>query len=68
MSISNNFSSTSRYYGLETVQLERANGATIVYLERRRASGSITSPLITWATRNSSGACATPTGPCDRMS
>jgi hypothetical protein len=35
MSTSNNFSATSRYYGMETVQLERANGATIVYLERR---------------------------------
>jgi hypothetical protein len=32
---SNNFSPASRYYGLETVQLERANDATIVYLERR---------------------------------
>lgn len=31
----NNFPSTSRYYGLETKQLDAPGGRTIVYLERR---------------------------------
>jgi len=31
----NNFSPTSRYYGLDTKQLDVPNGQTIVYLERR---------------------------------
>ncbi len=31
----NNFSPTSRYYGLETTKLETPEGKTIVYLKRR---------------------------------
>jgi hypothetical protein len=31
----NNFTFTSRYYGIETAKLERADGKTIIYLRRR---------------------------------
>src|SRR5258706_13902332 len=31
----NNFSFTSRYYGIETARLEDAEGKTIIYLRRR---------------------------------
>ncbi|HTG17470.1 MAG TPA: LysM domain-containing protein [Blastocatellia bacterium] len=31
----NNFSFTSRYYGIETAQFETANGKTVVYVRRR---------------------------------